>query len=218
MKKNYKKWLAACLAGIIVCESVSPAIVSEAAQQVTVENSTYEDITAEREDVLVQDDTEITPEYETNNITVMTTWVATRLKAGDTKFIVHYSGSDYRTILSSGKMKTEVLKKAFQRDMADSTSDGPYLYNKMKDVVVDEVVNNATGVNKLTFTVQYVESAEQTESVDESVERLLFAGSGENSTGELYSMIQDYIKESGASGNKEKETYQKIKAVHDYEA
>ena len=218
MKKNYKKWLAACLAGIIVCESVSPAIVSEAAQQVTVENSTYEDITAEREDVLVQDDTEITPEYETNNITVMTTWVAARLKAGDTKFIVHYSGSDYRTILSSGKMKTEVLKKAFQRDMADSTSDGPYLYNKMKDVVVDEVVNNATGVNKLTFTVQYVESAEQTESVDESVERLLFAGSGENSTGELYSMIQDYIKESGASGNKEKETYQKIKAVHDYVA
>jgi transglutaminase/protease-like cytokinesis protein 3 len=111
----------------------------------------------------------------------------------ESHFSVIYTGSDYDIYGDRGKIKNDLLPKVFSIDTA-STSDADYLFHIYKSIDVDYVVNPTNKYIHFTFDVEYWESKDETEYVDDN----------------LSYIISDMALSEGATD------YEKVKAVHDW--
>lgn len=196
-KGRWKRTAAAILATVIMISAVTPATLEvQAASKgsVIIQNQISSGIQLTTDSQLKGEEGESSENDATySTITAVAAYVAKHMTDREQSFSVIYNGSDYDTYGDRGKIKNDLLPKVFSIDTAN-TSDGDYLYHIYKSIDIDYVVNTANRYTKLVFEVEYWESAEETEYVDDN----------------LSSIISDMNLPDGASD------YDKIKAVHDW--
>lgn len=200
-KKTLGKWrkiTAAFLAGIMLTSTAAPASLQvQAANKGTVQmkNEISGGITLKTDGDLVSSSEKesTTTENSYSTISAVAAYVSKHMTNRESHFSVIYTGSDYDTYGDRGRIKNDLLPKAFSIDTA-STSDADYLFNIYKSVDVDYVVNSTNKYIHFTFDVEYWESKDETEYVDDN----------------LSSIISDMGLSEGATD------YDKVKAVHDW--
>lgn len=195
---KWKKITASFLAGIMLTSTALPAsFQAQAANRGTVQmkNEIFSGITLKTDSDLVsaseEESTTAVNSYST--ISAVAAYVSKHMTNRESHFSVIYTGSDYDTYGDRGKIKNDLLPKAFSVDTA-STSDADYLFDIYKSIDVDYVVNSTNKYIHFTFDVEYWESKEETEYVDDN----------------LSSIISDMELSEGATD------YDKVKAVHDW--
>lgn len=200
-KKTLGKWkkiTAVFLTGIMLASTAGPTSIQvQAANKgtVKVKNEISAGVTLKTDGDLVSSSTEesTVTEKTYSTISAVAAYVSKKMTNRENHFSVIYTGSDYDTYGDRGKIKNDLLPKAFSVDTA-STSDADYLFNIYKSVDVDYVVNATNKYIHFTFDVEYWESKEETEYVDDN----------------LSSIISDMGLAETATD------YDKVKAVHDW--
>ena len=195
---KWKKITAAFLAGIMLTSTTAPTaqqVQAATKGSVQVTNAISSGITLKTDGDLVQtseeENTSAANSYST--ISAVAAYVSKHMTNRETHFSVIYTGSDYDTYGDRGKIKTDLLPKVFSIDTA-STSDADYLFHIYKSIDVDYVVNSTNKYIHFTFDVEYWESKEETDYVDDN----------------LSSIISDMGLSESATD------YDKVKAVHDW--
>lgn len=196
-KGRFKRSIAAALAVVTALSVVTPTTFQVQAAtrgKVTVQNEISTGISLTTDSELSGETKEVSQgDASYSTISAVAAYVSKHMTDREQSFSVIYTGSDYDTYGDRGKIKNDLLPKVFDIDTA-STSDGDYLYQIYKSIDIDYVVNTSNKYTKFVFQVEYWESAEETEYVDDN----------------LSSIISDMNVDSAASD------YDKIKAVHDW--
>lgn len=196
---KWKKFTAAFLAGIMLTSTAAPVSLQvQAATKkgtVKVANAISSGISLKTDGDLTQtsEDEGTTIENSYSTISAVAAYVSRHMTSRDSHFSVIYTGSDYDTYGDRGKIKNDLLPKVFSIDTAN-TSDADYLFHIYKSIDVDYVVNSTNKYIHFTFDVEYWESKEETEYVDDN----------------LSSIISDMGLSESATD------YDKVKAVHDW--
>ena len=200
IKRSIKKWkkIAATLMAVTMLSGVATPFSQsvQAAQKgsVTINNTISKGISLATDSELTGEEektTEVDATY--NTISAVAAYVAKRMTDREKSFSVIYTGEDYDTYGDRGKIKNDLLPKVFDVDSA-GTSDADYLYHIYKSIDVDYVVNFTNDYIRLVFDVEYWESKEETEYVDDNLTKI----------------IDDCGLSEGATD------FDKIKAVHDW--
>lgn len=199
-RKNMGKWkkvTAAFLAGMMLTSVIAPtSLEAQAANKGTVQvnNAISSGITLKTDGDLKESSEETTStERSYSTISAVAAFVSRNMTNRESHFSVIYTGSDYDIYGDRGKIKNDLLPKAFSVDTAN-TSDADYLFHIYKSIDVDYVVNPTNKYIHFTFDVEYWESKEETEYVDDN----------------LSTIISDMALSEGATD------YDKVKAVHDW--
>lgn len=199
-RKNMGKWkkvTAAFLAGMMLTSVIAPtSLEAQAANKGTVQvnNAISSGITLKTDGDLTESSEETTStERSYSTISAVAAYVSRNMTNRESHFSVIYTGSDYDIYGDRGKIKNDLLPKVFSIDTA-STSDADYLFHIYKSIDVDYVVNSTNKYIHFTFDVEYWESKEETEYVDDN----------------LSYIISDMALSEGATD------YDKVKAVHDW--
>ncbi|MDE6312421.1 MAG: InlB B-repeat-containing protein [Lachnospiraceae bacterium] len=196
-KGKWKRIAAAILAAAMTVSAATPTTLQVQAAskgKVTIQNPISSGIRLTTDSELNGEtggSTETDATYSTIN--AVAAYVAKHMTDREQSFSVIYNGSDYDSYGDRGKIKNDLLPKVFAIDSA-STSDADYLYHIYKSIDIDYVVNSTNKYTKMVFDVEYWESAEETEYVDDN----------------LSTIISDMNLPDGASD------YDKIKGVHDW--
>ena len=195
--KKWKKMAAAIMTATMLSSMVTPlSSTVEAAEKgsITINNGISKGISLTTDSKLKgekEETTEVDATYST--ISAVAAYVAKKMTDRETGFSVIYTGDDYDTYGDRGKIKNDLLPKVFDIDSA-STSDADYLSHIYKSIHVDYVVNSTNDYLHMVFDVEYWESREETELVDDNLSKI----------------INDCGLQEGATD------YDKIKAVHDW--
>lgn len=199
-RKNMGKWkkvTAAFLAGMMLTSVIAPtSLEAQAANKGTVQvnNAISSGITLKTDGDLTESSEETTStERSYSTISAVAAYVSRNMTNRESHFSVIYTGSDYDIYGDRGKIKNDLLPKVFSIDTA-STSDADYLFHIYKSIDVDYVVNSTNKYIHFTFDVEYWESKDETEYVDDN----------------LSYIISDMALSEGATD------YDKVKAVHDW--
>lgn len=198
-RKKLGKWkqvTAAFLAGIMFTSVAPTSLQAQAANKGTVQvkNAISSGVTLKTDGDLTEDSEETTStERSYGTISAVAAYVSKNMTNRESHFSVIYTGSDYDIYGDRGKIKNDLLPKAFSVDTAN-TSDADYLFHIYKSIDVDYVVNPTNKYIHFTFDVDYWESKEETEYVDDN----------------LSTIISDMALSEGATD------YDKVKAVHDW--
>lgn len=198
-RKKLGKWkqvTAAFLAGLMFTSVAPTSLQAQAANKGTVQvkNAISSGVTLKTDGDLTEDSEETTfTERSYSTISAVAAYVSKNMTNRESHFSVIYTGSDYDIYGDRGKIKNDLLPKAFSVDTAN-TSDADYLFHIYKSIDVDYVVNPTNKYIHFTFDVEYWESKEETEYVDDN----------------LSTIISDMALSEGATD------YDKVKAVHDW--
>lgn len=198
-RKKLGKWkqvTAAFLAGIMFTSVAPTSLQAQAANKGTVQvkNAISSGVTLKTDGDLTEGSEETTStERSYSTISAVAAYVSKNMTNRESHFSVIYTGSDYDIYGDRGKIKNDLLPKAFSVDTAN-TSDADYLFHIYKSIDVDYVVNPTNKYIHFTFDVEYWESKEETEYVDDN----------------LSTIISDMALSEGATD------YDKVKAVHDW--
>lgn len=196
---KWKKFTAAFLAGIVLTSTIVPTTLqAQAATKkgtVQVKNAISSGVTLKTDGDLTQtsEDESTSAENSYSTISAVAAYVSRHMTSRDSHFNVIYTGSDYDIYGDRGKIKNDLLPKVFSIDTAN-TSDADYLFHIYKSIDVDYVVNSTNKYIHFTFDVEYWESKEETDYVDDN----------------LSSIISDMGLSESATD------YDKVKAVHDW--
>lgn len=194
---RWKKIAAILMAATVTSTTVVPyGEYAQAANKgtVTIQNEISKGISLATDAELTGeegDTTQVDARYST--ISAVAAYVSKCMTERQASFSVIYTGEDYDTYGDRGKIKNDLLPAVFDIDSA-STSDADYLYHIYKNIDVDYVVNYTNDYIRMVFDVEYWESKEETEFVDDN----------------LSNIISDMNLPEGASD------YDKIKGVHDW--
>ena len=189
---------AAFLTGIMLVSTMGPASLQVYAADkgnMKVNNAISGGITLKTDGQLKadgQDESAVT-EKSYSTINAAAAFVSKSMTNRESHFSVIYTGKDYDTYGDRGKIKNDLLPKVFSIDTAN-TSDADYLFHIYKSIDVDYVVNSTNKYIRFVFDVEYWESKEETEYVDDN----------------LSSIISDMELSEEATD------YDKVKAVHDW--
>lgn len=198
-RKKLGKWkqvTVAFLAGLMFTSVAPTSLQAQAANKGTVQvkNAISSGVTLKTDGDLTEDSEETTfTERSYSTISAVAAYVSKNMTNRESHFSVIYTGSDYDIYGDRGKIKNDLLPKAFSVDTAN-TSDADYLFHIYKSIDVDYVVNPTNKYIHFTFDVEYWESKEETEYVDDN----------------LSTIISDMALSEGATD------YDKVKAVHDW--
>lgn len=199
-RKNTGKWkkvTAAFLTGMMLISAVAPtSLQAQAANRGTVQvnNAISGGITLKTDGDLAENSKETAAtEKSYSTISAVAAFVSKSMTNRESHFSVIYTGSDYDIYGDRGKIKNDLLPKVFSIDTAN-TSDADYLFHIYKSIDVDYVVNPTNKYIHFTFDVEYWESKDETEYVDDN----------------LSAIISDMALSEGATD------YEKVKGVHDW--